>query len=215
MSYKAIIFDFDDTLVQTRAIRYEAAIYTAKQFYDLEITDSTIDKYWGLPFRDLIKALFGDIDSFENIVLHYKEIIHLFPLKKFDDATATLESLSKNHILAMVSSSTKDLIKRGFMDVGISYDIFSYIQASEDSEYHKPDAKVFDPLKIFLNSKGIKYSEVIYIGDSLDDYIAAKNAGIDFLGVARFDKRENEFKKDKAEYVLTLSQIAEYLETHG
>ncbi len=213
MPYKVIVFDFDDTLVQTRAIRYEAAKYTAKHFYNLKISDSTIDKYWGLPFRDLIKALFNDVDSFENIAQHYKEIIHLFPLKKFDDAVATLERLSNKYILTMVSSSTKELIKRGFMDVGISYDIFAYIQASEDSDHHKPDGKVFDSLKNFLNKKGIKYSEAIYIGDSLDDYIAAKNADIDFLGVARFDKREKEFEENNAKYVKNLREITQYLKT--
>lgn len=215
MAYKAIIFDFDDTLVETKSIRYEAAIYTAKHFYNLELTNSIIDKYWGLPFRALVKALFKNVDSFENIFNNYKSITHLFPLKRFDDAIATLDGLSKEYILALVSASTHELIKSGFKDVGISEEIFEYVQASEDSEYHKPDPKVFDPIKIFLDNKGININEVIYVGDSLGDYFAAKNAGIGFLGIARSKVRIDEFKKNKAEYVLTLSQIAEYLETHG
>lgn len=205
--YKVIIFDFDETLVQTKDVRYEAAKYTAKEFYGLDISNSTIDKYWGLPFRDLIKALFKDIDTFENIANNYKSIIHLFALRPFDDAFDTLQKLNKDYILGIVSSSTQTLIDSGLKDVGLPKNFFKYIQASENSIAHKPDGAVFDPLKDFLKGLNIKNSEVIYVGDSLDDFIAANNADIDFLGIARSEKRIEEFTLNKANFVKSLSEI--------
>ena len=68
MNLKAVIFDFDDTLVQTKPVRYGTMKEVGKTFYNQDITDQEIDKYWGRSFPELIKALIHNDDSAETMI---------------------------------------------------------------------------------------------------------------------------------------------------
>ncbi|PIP53496.1 phosphatase, partial [Candidatus Beckwithbacteria bacterium CG23_combo_of_CG06-09_8_20_14_all_34_8] len=65
---KAIIFDLDDTLTQTRQTQYNTLKTTAKRFYNLEISDSDIDALYGTPYREFMQLLFRQCDDLDNII---------------------------------------------------------------------------------------------------------------------------------------------------
>lgn len=211
MKYKAILFDFDDTLVQTKKIRYEALKYTAKTFYTLTITDEDIDRYWGKPFHVMMDGVFNSVDTTENLSANYKSILHLYPNLPFEDTLTTLDSLSNQYILGLISSSVRELITSGLKDVGISPDLFKYIQTSDEIEYHKPDPRVFNPVKDYLLKQSIKESEVLYVGDTLDDYISSRDAGFGFIGIAGRTTDSSIFKDNGAEYVDSLAELLKRL----
>ena len=48
---------------------------------------------------------------------------------------------------------------------------------ADDTTKHKPDP---EPIYKCLDKISIKPEEAIFIGDSINDYLAAKNAGVDF-----------------------------------
>ena len=52
------------------------------------------------------------------------------------------------------------------------------IQASGESEHHKPDPRVFDALIQVLQGSSIDKNEILYVGDSLSDLYAARDAGL-------------------------------------
>ena len=67
MLIKVVIFDVDDTLVQTVACKWLALKETAQKYYQLNINDEHIKKYWGLPFDKMLLGVFSNIDDINKI----------------------------------------------------------------------------------------------------------------------------------------------------
>lgn len=57
------------------------------------------------------------------------------------------------------------------------------IVTGDDTEYHKPDPRVFDSIFTELANMNIYENHSIYVGDSLSDYESAKNRGVEFYAV--------------------------------
>lgn len=214
MEIKAVIFDFDDTLVQTKTIRYEALKYTGLKFYNLKITNTDIDLYWGKPFAEMMEGVFKGVESTGQIIINYKSILHLYPNKPFDDTVSTLKILHQKYLLGLISSSVKDLIKSGLGNVNIPADIFAYIQTSDEVTFHKPDPRVFNPIKEYLHSNNIIDKEVLYVGDTIDDFVSSTKTGFNFLGIANRTTDEKIFKDHKTNYILNLSEIIAFINEH-
>lgn len=192
---KAVLFDFDDTLAKTKSIRYSALKEVAKSFYSLEITDKDIDEQWGKPFSTFISGLFRNSDNVVNLTNNYKSVIHKYPQKPFPKTNSVIKTLSKKHKLGIISSSNHSLIIRGLADVKLDPDLFFFIQSAEETNVHKPDPNVFLPSIKKLKAHSIKISEILYVGDAIDDHISASKAGFYFCGIANRTVSEDVFMK--------------------
>lgn len=116
---KAIIFDFDDTLVMTRTIVTQALIQTAKTYYNLIITKTEIDSLWNIPFTEFMRQLFQNCDDIESIIANYKTIRKLFSNKVYPDTISTLDTLRKGYKLGILSATTKELVLNDINACGI------------------------------------------------------------------------------------------------
>ncbi len=54
---KAILFDHDDTLVQTIKSKWAQHKYIAKTFYHKNLKDEELRLHWGKPFTELVELL--------------------------------------------------------------------------------------------------------------------------------------------------------------
>src|SRR3990167_3035233 len=68
---KAVIFDFDDTLVESRVLIWAQHKFVAKKFYNIILSDEELRKHWGKPIDLLITTLYKNSDTLENM---YKAI---------------------------------------------------------------------------------------------------------------------------------------------
>lgn len=205
---KAILFDFDDTLVTTITTKFKATQYAGRKFYNIEITDETLHLHWGKPFPELMQILFKETnDTLENIIKNYKSIRPLFPCCLHNGAIETIEYLSKKYIIGIVTSSSRSLIMSDLKMLHFPLHTISYIQTCEDTEYHKPHPKVFDPTLIKLKEKNILKDDVVYIGDSLSDYYAARDAGLSFYGIPERTTSHSTFKKKSAKTINSLTDL--------
>lgn len=93
------------------------------------------------------------------------------------------------------------MLKLHIKSAGFNLKDFLFTNAAEDSKYNKPDPRVFSkPIKrLKLNPK-----EILYIGDSIFDYIAAKKAGLKFIAVTTGSYKKVDFQKKglKKHYIL-------------
>ena len=181
---KAVIFDFDDTLVKTRQCRYKALKFAGKHFYDLEITDEKLGKHWGEPFLTFAGNVFSHIEAPELIAKKYFSILHNFPTKAYEEANELLDKLSGDYKLGVVTAISCKLLKHDAKQAGLNIDKFAFIQGEEHSKVHKPNPEVFKPTLDFFTTLGIGKEEMIYVGDGLYDWEAARDAGIKFIGVS-------------------------------
>lgn len=203
MKYKAVIFDYDDTLVESRPHKWAQHKHVAKKFYNKDFSDDDIREHYGKPFNQLVIDLYKDSDTPENI---HKAIVSVRDdfLKKIHvgaiDILKTL--LSHSMEVGVVSASNKEHLYEDLSRLGFPHEHFFIIQGSDEVGAHKPDPEVFLPTLNILHKKGIGKEHIVYVGDSMDDLHAAHGAGINFIAITTGLYNTEEFKKAGAKTIL-------------
>lgn len=192
---KAIIFDLDQTLFDSFSGIVEAHKLNGKENYNLDITEELIREHWGKPVEEFWKILYQDLDTVDNLLkttLATREKYHI-EAKLFNNVKELLNLLKQKYKIGIVTSSNSELVYYMLKKQNIDPNIFCLIQGSEQTDYHKPDYRVFELTKEILNKIGIKSTEIVYIGDSTHDYLASKGAGIHFIAVLTGLNSKTEF----------------------
>ena len=201
--YKAVIFDFDDTLVESRVSKWAHHKHVAKNFYNIELSDEDIRKHWGRPFDVLVAELYQNSDTLENM---HKAIISVkkdFPKYPYKEAISTVQKLLDQNIkTGVVSATTTMFLIEDLTHLGFPVDSFSIIQGADKTKVHKPEAGVFLPLIEQMEKEGINKEDIVYIGDSLDDFKASTGAGLNFIALTTGLYSYEDFKNEGAETVM-------------
>lgn len=207
---KAIIFDLDDTLIQTSKAKFGAIKHAGKTFYNLEISDQEIKSHLGKPFEQFMKDLFKGIDETEQIISNYYSIRSDFPTPSYPGTHETLLNLKNKFLLGIVTAATRHMAIEDLGIAKLDHLIFDYIQTSEETTHHKPDPKVFLPIVTKFQERGISKNELLYVGDSLSDYYAASGAEIKFVGIADRTTESGEFLKNKIKVIYKIEELESF-----
>lgn len=211
MKIKAIIFDLDDTLLQTKQTKFAAHKYTAKHFYNIDITDELLLKHWGKSYDTFMKSVYGSCDSFENLTRNYESVQHRFQNKAYSDTTETLKQLNIHYRLGILTSAIKSFLEIDMLTAGIPLELFESIQTAEDTTVHKPDPRVFQPTINRMKQHGIHQHDMVYIGDSQYDAQAANQAGIAFIGISGRSLSAESFADMGVPSIRTISELTHIL----
>jgi phosphoglycolate phosphatase len=180
---KAVFFDLDDTLMDTIGSKWAQHKFIAQKYYQKKLTDAEIIDHWGKPLNELICLLYGTDDSEDALAklqLHHRE----YPKKIYDKSSEVLKHLhDQGKTIGIITASKKFSVAEDFNKNKLPRKYIDYLQTAEDTPYHKPDPRVFEPALKWLKTHNIQSDEVIYIGDGLHDMKAALGAGFSFLGV--------------------------------
>ena len=180
---KAILFDHDDTLVGTREAKFAHHKYVAKKFYGKSLTDEEFLRHWGKPLTELVSLLYETDDIDDALAKNYSTRDD-FPKILFTETISTLAYLhSQKKLLGVITATTRNSFEHDLESLGIPAGLLDYIQTAEDTKFHKPNPKVFEPAIKWLSKKRIKPNEVLYVADGLHDMEAALGAGFNFIGV--------------------------------
>jgi HAD superfamily hydrolase (TIGR01549 family) len=192
---QAVIFDLDDTLVKTHVVKWAQHKAIAKDRFGRELTEARLREHWGKPFETLISALHQDEDTIENLLKLYAATTDDFPKEIQRDSMGTIRALLERGIqLGVVTATTKDFVLKDMKRLDFPLEEFFCIQAADDTEFHKPDPRVFDPILRKLQEMGIEKEGTVYVGDALTDFYAARDAGLDFIAVTTGLNSAEEFK---------------------
>lgn len=205
---EAVVFDFDNTLVDCIKPKVPQHKHTARQL-GIELTDGEILRNWSIhSFSDLLNTLYGEQAAQANklIIEQYDQ----FPKELYPDTIETLQALGGAGLhLALMTSLREDRLEKDFGATGISPNIFEYIQTEKDTTVHKPNGAVFDPTKRWLGSIGIHNPRnALYIGDALEDMQAASAAGFSFVGIEQGFVKRKQFEDAGA---LCISPLADLI----
>lgn len=214
-SIKMILFDHDDTLVGTLKAKWAQHKYIAQTFYGKKLKNEELRLHWGKPLTLLLKLLYGT--DHVNIAMSYNIATRSkFPKLLFKDTISTLSTLhSLGKKLGLVTATTRSSLEYDLKTLGIPIELFDYIQTEDDTLFHKPDSRVFDPALLWMTKQGIQPYEVLYVGDHLNDMLAARGAGIGFIGVGTGIISVEEFKKHQAEGINQLSDLIDLSRNYG
>lgn len=183
--YKAYIFDFDLTLVDSSKGILECFRHTLKHFgYDVP-DDRTIYNTIGLTLQDAFDILTDTPmnpkrEEMRNVYVEKANKVMSAHTYFYKDALPILENLRSRGIkTAIVSTKMRYRIVESF-EVQLGVHPYDIIVGMEDVNAPKPDPQGINKAMELL---GVSKDEVLYIGDSYIDAETAVNAGVDFAAV--------------------------------
>ena len=177
--YDVFLFDFDGTLFDT----LESSIYVFEEAYKnigIKVNHDEVLGYTREPIPVSYKRLLGSMDGYADFI---KDIDHLVMSQKvvdmaeiYEDTAGILKYLKENKkIVGIVTSNAKVHV----IDVLNKFGLLSYfdvIVGNREAPNPKPSPEPI--LKALELLKYVDKEKVVYIGDSLNDALAAINAGV-------------------------------------
>ncbi|TGN19146.1 HAD family hydrolase [Leptospira idonii] len=205
---KAIVFDYDDTIVQTKEIRSITLKRLAKEEYHFTLSDLEIQNAWGLPGEEFLLKIYGDYakdvaslwEKYNNYCSQDKNL-------PYPGAEEFINGLTDKYPLGILTSSSQIRVFKEIDLLGFPKDRFFTIQTSDDTSVHKPDPNVFSPLLEKAKEMGIPREKIIYIGDSLHDQTSSKGAGLEFLGMAHEPSAAEKFSQKNIPFVTSFREL--------
>lgn len=206
---RVVFFDHDDTLVGTIGTKWAHHKHVAKTYYGKELGDDEIRKHWGKPLRELTCLLYGTDNV--NEAMAYNTATHKdFEKNLFEATIPTLRRLhSLGLTIGVITATSRYSFDHDLDHHGIPREILAYTQSADDTDFHKPDPRVFDPALAWLAERGLKPAEVLYVGDGLHDMKAAVGAGFNFLGVQTGLVTGDEFTAAEARSITSIAELAD------
>lgn len=176
---KAVIFDFDGTLVDTEHVWTRVKIQISKH-YGRQITEAETDPYVGLKVIDFVEAIF--CDETEAIREKIVNEIVMQALNAFPDEMIPMVGASRlvrtfsNHgfTICVCSSASTSIIDFGLQKLGIK-DSISQIISGDDVTCGKPHP---EPYLMMIKALGIPAKYSLAFEDSYPGLKSATSAGI-------------------------------------
>lgn len=169
---KAVIFDWDDTIVDNWPLALDALNETLVHMGDRPWTDAEARERAGGSARDMFGALFGDRWQEADRVF-YAAFHRLLAggVRIHADVERILETLVQNNIyLAVVSNKRGQLLREEAARIGFDK-YFNAIIGAGDAERDKPDRA---PVLLALQGSAIMPArDVWFVGDSHTDMACA------------------------------------------
>ena len=199
-----IVFDLDGTLLYTLEDLCDALNYSCKRHNLKEVSLSDTRKLVGSGIVNLIKGLFklnGKEDyteeEFNSVMSDYQEYYRLHNLdktKEYYGVTDTLIELQeRGYTLACLSNKpdcdTQVVIEYYF------FELFDYVLGKKDSFKIKPSS---EGLLYIMRDLDFDKESTYMIGDSVNDLLCAKNAGVKgiYASYGYQDLEEYDYKID-------------------
>jgi phosphoglycolate phosphatase len=207
-----IIFDCDGVLIMNTNSLYDRALENAVNFvepnYSTKEIYNVISKSQGKTFTHQLKLILGENHQYLcKAIERYEAYIHLpenynqiYLLKGSYGLLNTLKE--KGIILALATGMNPSLLTRLkkekilpclFDNIGLTHDI-------SDPKYQKPHPKILIDL---LEQMHLLYTDVAYVGDTIDDIVMAKESLIYSIAVLTGRLTEKEAKEVGADLVLS------------
>lgn len=206
---KAVLFDIDGTILDTYDFVFTAVKYTLDK-HNLTVTEEKLTQAKGKPLVEFYKFIFPNQDYKLFSQTHDDYQQDKFGLgKPFPGVKKVLKKIkSQGFLIAAVSNRSRDSIVNS-LKLGKVYDYFDVIVALEDVENPKPHKD--HPLKA-LEFSGVQAEFAIMVGDTENDILAGKSAGIKTVGVT-YGWIGNEIKNHNPDFVIdNLSELIKLLD---
>ncbi|AVK64023.1 hypothetical protein C5Z26_07825 [Lactobacillus sp. CBA3606] len=176
MTYKTILFDVDNTLIDSASIAANV-FHDVIATYGVDIPVQQLRNLVGLPTDKILEQL--QIEPAAEIAANYVKKISAYKdnLHFFDGIQTTWKRLKNNGIdTGIVTSRTMAEVKSDLANFPEITHSKIIVTADKTSE-HKPSGA---PLEFAMKQNGLVKNETIYVGDTVYDMQAAFDAKIDF-----------------------------------
>ena len=214
VSVRAILFDLDGTLVQTREASWQLFEQTNREFaLGIDTRDAFFELFRENLFRSLA-ARCDDPERFAAVKRHFVDLLRTrYAPPLVPGMGDVVRALAARFTLVVLSTNTTETIRRILTDAGLAH-CFAHVFAGDV----EPDKAV--SMRRFLNDAGYRLGrrcspeydeagpsrfepgdEVVLITDTVGDVKEAQSAGVRAFGVAWGMHGESELRAAGAERV--------------
>jgi len=221
LRYKAFLFDFDYTLGDsTEGIVISVNYALQSMGYNAEKTER-IRRTIGMALPDTFRFLTGSEDrekakTFAEYFIEKADIVMTDNSVIYPDALKALPELKAHIRIGIVTTKYHYRIEQILKKYNMS-ELADIIIGSEDVKSPKPSP---DGILNGVAALGLHKTDILYIGDSVIDAMAAESAGVDFAAVFTGTNSRSDFgayprvfaAKNTAELFLILSEFVDKTE---
>ena len=181
--FKLVIFDLDGTLVDSLAEVVAATNHVRSVFGLSKFTECEVRKMLGSGQRLVEKAFPeaspAELEQAQAAYLSYSEVHLLTSIRIYPGVVDTLARLKRNGVLmAIISNKHSMLSCKLLRHLGIDV-YFSAIMGPDSSPFRKPSP---EPIIKLLGDLRVDAHEVVIVGDSMNDILSGKMAGVVTVG---------------------------------
>ncbi|MFI3164482.1 MAG: HAD hydrolase-like protein [Bacillota bacterium] len=179
-----MLFDLDGTLLDTSPGIIHSYKKTAEKFgYDISHITSYMNIIGGALPDNFVKYFKAKQEDIHGMVTYYREVYAKEGIKlaiHYDGVKEALEELKANGIKTAVATLKREDFAKEMMDDFGFGNLFDYI-AGMDVDDTKTKADIINEcLNVFKAEK----KQAVMIGDTQGDLNAAKECGVNFIGVS-------------------------------
>ncbi|HOV70542.1 MAG TPA: HAD-IA family hydrolase [Clostridia bacterium] len=176
---KAVIFDFDGTLTDTRDFLYDVYVRLHEKYGINKLSREEFEKMKNMPIKERLVTAGVSLFKLPVLLKEAREIYAEYinravPYRGIREVIRKLKNAG--YYLCIVSSNTTENIKKTLSVQGL--DLFDKIYTS---------SKLFmknHAICHALEQIGVKNSEAVYIGDELRDVVACKRVPMKMIAVS-------------------------------
>jgi len=207
---KIIIFDLDDTLIESRK-NFIATCIKAAEVMCIRVPVEQDFIWYGDSWFDFIRTTWPDTDpeAFDRV---YTDLARQIVYNRFKGVNTTLNLLREKYDLYILTKRSRTFLDLRLGQSGIDVTAIKKIFTSEEMTHQKPDPRAFDVLEPHLGE--FDRAQVLYVGDHLGDMQAAHGAGLKFVAVLTgYFSREDFIKQGlEGRYIINdVSQLPAWL----
>lgn len=191
---EALIIDVDDTLCLTEAACFEMENETLMAMGRSPMARDVHISTWGQPLFDAITVRSPGIEveafkaAYHPIIAEYTKSGKLDTIPQANyEALDQLSDMDK--MLLVLTSRTHGELKHLLEPDHLLASTIKSFYYKDNMQYHKPDPRAFDEL---LTDNGLAPENCVYVGDSVSDAVASKQAGLRFVASLESGLRQKE-----------------------
>ncbi len=179
MTFRYLLFDLDGTLIDTTELILGCYRASVSKLVDDPPSDEEILKGFGTPLPSqlwrLYPSLRGRIDELVAMWRQAQEDLHDRLIKPFPDTAGVLSELRRRgYPLGIVTSKERFAAERDMALYGLQL-LVERVVYMDDTVNHKPHP---EPVLKGLELMGARPEDALYVGDSLHDMKAGREAGV-------------------------------------
>ncbi len=195
MKYKMICFDYDYTLGDTTEGILASSRYAMEKMGGEIPDDDAVKRTIGLTLEQSYAMLTGDTEeeSAKRYIEYYVQKANevIAPSAKWlPTAKETLEKLKKAGVMTGICTTKYSHRIASILKLCNGEHLIDEVVGSDVVKNAKPSPEC---LYVMLERTGLAKEEILYIGDSYVDAMAAQRAGVDFIAVTSGTTTEAEF----------------------
>ena len=180
---KLIIFDLDGTLVDSLDDLTDATNNMLKCFGRGELTRDEVRKLVGQGAKRLVERALpsvsdGEVEEGIRLFLAYNDAHIADRTRLYPGVADTIPRLAEHHLLTVISNKYEAHCKKLLSLLGMS-ERFIRVMGADSHPMRKPSP---EPLLKLMEELGVTAAETSMVGDSCNDILAGKGAGVLTIG---------------------------------